>query len=308
MPEAKQMRFINRHSLIAGLVLMFVLTWPLYSALGLFVGYGLAAAALVVTGLTTGRGGVLSLLRRFLIWRLSVRWYLVVLILPMALYLAAITLHHLLGGPRIDLSATQARSLFGDRATMWLFVIPFFLVDVITNGEELAWRGFVLPRLQRRYGALVSSVILGAVWGLWHLPRLWSTGDPLSIVYTILHDIALAVLFTWVYNSTRGSLLIVTLFHAAFNTTYAFLPVSPAATGVPSIQLATLATEYLAAICVVFAAGAKNLSRLPRVQEGVHVPLALHAYPSSRAGPSGSETSCSTATGASLPPGGTISR
>jgi membrane protease YdiL (CAAX protease family) len=289
-PEARQMRFINRYSLITGLVLMFVLTWPLYSALGLFVGYGLAAAALTVTGLGTGRGGVLSLLRRFLICRVGLRWYLVVLILPTVLYLAAIALHHLLGGPRIDLSATQARSIFGDRATMWLFVIPFFLVDAITNGEELAWRGFVLPRLQRRYGALVSSVILGAIWGLWHLPRLWSTSDPLSIVYAILHDIALAVLFTWVYNSTRGSLLIVTLFHAAFNAAYVFLPVSPTATGVPSIQLAALATEYLAAICVVFAAGARSLSRFPRIQEGVHAPLALHAYPSSRAGPSSSQT------------------
>lgn len=261
------MDLIRKHSLVAGLVLMFALTWPFYQALGLVVGYGLAAAALLVTALTAGRQSVRALLRRFLLWRVGLRWYLVVLLLPAALGLAAIGLHRLLGGPPVDWSAALARDLFGDSATMWLFVLPFFLVDALTNGEELAWRGFVLPRLQGRHGALLSSVLLGAVWGVWHLPKFLAAGDPQAIVPSLLHNVAVAILFTWVYNGTGGSLLLATLFHAGFNTTYIFLPLTPAATGAPSLQVATLAVEYLAAACVVWAAGPRTLSRLPPAVE-----------------------------------------
>ncbi len=84
--------FLKRHSLVIGTVLMFVLTWPLYSALGLFVGYGLALASLIMTGLTLGRAGVRALLRRFLIWRVGVQWYLLILFGPAILVLAAIGL------------------------------------------------------------------------------------------------------------------------------------------------------------------------------------------------------------------------
>jgi hypothetical protein len=71
--------FFKRHSLVIGIVLMFALTWPFYSALGLFVGYGLALASLIMTGLTEGRAGVHALLRGFLIWRVGVQWYLLIL-------------------------------------------------------------------------------------------------------------------------------------------------------------------------------------------------------------------------------------
>ncbi len=91
--------------------------------------------------------------------------------------------------------------------------------------EEPGWRGFALPRLQNRYSPLVASIILGALWGLWHLPlHLMGVyyGGALGAVIRI-QEIPRAILFTWLYNRTRGSLLVMILFHAAINTTSLFL-------------------------------------------------------------------------------------
>jgi membrane protease YdiL (CAAX protease family) len=258
--------FFKRHSLSIGLALMFALTWPLYAKLGLFVGYGLAAACLIVTALTRGTAGIMALLRRFLLWRVAAKWYAVVLALPIALYTTAMLLQTILSGAPPDFANTTSHTLFGDSPRIWLFIVPFFLVDAVTNGEELAWRGFVLPRYQTRFNALTSSLLVGVIWGVWHLPRVAPYGA-WAIAHAILHNVAVAVVFTWVYNSTRGSLLLVTLLHAAFNTAYVFLPVAPTAAGATMMSGVLLVVEYLAAAAVVIIARPSALSRLPRVVE-----------------------------------------
>lgn len=260
------MGFVKRHSLSIGLALMFAVTWPFYSQLGLLVGYGLAAAALIVTGLTQGANGTKALLRRFLVWRVGAKWYAVVFVIPVAIYMVALLLQALLSGAPPNFDDTLSRSVFGSSAPMWLFIVPFFLVEALTNGEELAWRGFVLPRYQTRFNALVSSLVVGVIWGLWHLPRV-ATEGAWAIAHAILHNVALAVLFTWVYNSTRGSLLLATLFHAAFNTAYVFLPVAATGSGGILMGSVVLFVEYIAAIAVVAFARPADLSRLPRVVE-----------------------------------------
>jgi membrane protease YdiL (CAAX protease family) len=261
--------FVKRHSLVIGIVLMFALTWPVYSDLGLFVGYGLALASLIMTGVTLGRAGVRALLRRFLIWRVGVQWYLVILLGPAILGLGAIGLDLILGGATPDFTNVDARRIFGTSASLWYFVVPFFLVDVLTNGEETGWRGFVLPRLQARFSALVSSLILGVVWGLWHLPKFWVAGDTESFAFAMLHNIAMAVLFTWVYNNTNGSLLIATVFLAALNTAYVFLPIGLSMTGDTIPRLISVGIEFVAVLAVVVVAGPARLSRLSPIQPQV---------------------------------------
>jgi membrane protease YdiL (CAAX protease family) len=257
--------FLKRHSLVIGIVLMFALTWPFYSALGLFVGYGLALASLIMTGLNEGRAGVHALLRRFLIWRVGVQWVLLILFGPAILVLAAIGLDFMWGGATPDFNNVVARRIFGTSANLWYFLVPFFLVDALTNGEEIGWRGYVLPRLQARFSALVSSLILGVVWGLWHLPKFWVAGDTESFALAMLHNIAMAVPFTWVYNNTNGSLLIVTLFHAAINTAYVFLPIAPSVTGDVTPRMICIGIEFVAAFAVVAVAGPARFSRLSPV-------------------------------------------
>jgi len=266
MPKEVEVPFIKRHSLTLGIALMFLLTWPFYAQLGLFVGYGLSIACLIVTGLVEGRAGIGSLLRRFLLWRVGIGWYLAALLGPFALYAGALALYILVGGAPVSSANSLAASFFGPSDHLWLVALPFLLIDALTNGEELAWRGFVLPRYQARFSALLSSLFLGLLWGIWHLPRYLASGDPAGFGYAILHNLAMAVLFTWLYNGTGGSLLLATLLHAGLNTAYVFLPVAPAAGGGAMIQASVLALEVLAAAAVVLIHGPRTLSRRPALQ------------------------------------------
>ena len=131
-------------------------------------------------------------------------------------------------------------------------------------GEELAWRGFALPRLLTRYNALVASLILGMLWGLWHLPLVWTEGAPLyqQPVWLFLLDIvAKSVLFTWVFLHTRGSVLLAMLFHGATN----LFAVSPTLTSSGDLTLLLLAAgaKWVLVVVVVVVAG-PGLARGPR--------------------------------------------
>jgi len=253
---------------------MFLLTWPIDLAnskvlpfqipfvLYLFLGWGFIFASLIMTGLTLGRAAVIALLKRFLIWRVGWKWYLVVLLLTPAIQLISILLNAILTKAPVDFNNVYGRNIFGETASLTIFILPFFLVDFISNGEEMGWRGYVLPRLQARYNALISSLILGVFWGLWHFPKLLAPGNDSSFMLLLLDSIAKAVLYTWVYNNTGGSLLLVTLFHAAGNTGGVFLPVGTTVSGENTAAFVIQVTiEIMAAIIIVIYAGAERLSR-----------------------------------------------
>jgi membrane protease YdiL (CAAX protease family) len=232
--------------------------------LPLLVGYGFVVAAVLVTGVIDGRDGVLALLRRFLVWRVGVRWYLVVLLGPVAIYLAAVSLHVALGGSLGE--PLVHRILPGMSLALALPI--FFLFDVTTNGEEIGWRGYALPRLQARYGALAASLVIGAVWAFWHLPKLLNDGGPgYPIWLFLLETIAKAVLFTWVFNGTAGSLLTVTLLHSSVNTSTVFLPIVPTGDTIRPYALA-VALFCLAAVAVIALTKGRLLSRQPELAHG----------------------------------------
>ena len=139
-----------------------------------------------------------------------------------------------------------------------LFLPLFLLILTLTDGlgEELAWRGFALPRLLTRYNALVASVVLGVIWALWHLPLLWTDGNGMfdQPVWLLLLDVtAKSVLFTWVFLHTRGSVLIAMLFHGATNL---FL-VSPdvASTGDFTLPLLAAVGKWALVAVVLLVAG-----------------------------------------------------
>ena len=99
----------------------------------------------------------------------------------------------------------------------------FFVYILLVGGgvdEELGWRGYALPRLQQRYGALVASVILGLFWAGWHIPAWFTPGsgqDAISFPVFVVNVTAAAIILTWLYNSTGGSLPIVILAHTVFD-------------------------------------------------------------------------------------------
>ncbi len=270
----KSAEFLRRHSLVIGIALMFLLTWPIdLSNSGLlpiqfpfivylFLGWGFVFAAIIMTWLTLGKEGVVRLLKRYLQWRVGWKWYLVAFLLEPVCIVLGVFVNAALTGIAPDFSHVMAGEIFGESAKLWLFVLPFFLIDFIANGEEIGWRGYVLPRLQSRYNALTSTLILGVIWGFWHLPKFLSHWSMVSFAWFMLHTIVFAVILTWLYNGTRGSLLLVTIMHASANTAGIFFPISNT---VSSENMGAYITyfflEVAVAIIVILVTGPEQLSR-----------------------------------------------
>ncbi len=211
--------------LIGFFVLAFVLSWgvgaifkgvPIVSPDGLFVA-GVGLAAVIVLAVTEGRPGLKDLGRRLVRWRVGVRWYAVVLVVPVVLVGAVSLLLPLFGGGGLDWAR---RPELG--ATALLFAILLLLPLAAPIGEEIGWRGYALPRLLTRRSALTASLIIGVVWALWHLPVVLSDPALRVPVPFMLQVVPLSVLFTWLFLRTKGSLLIAVLFHAWFDVVLQF--------------------------------------------------------------------------------------
>jgi membrane protease YdiL (CAAX protease family) len=252
---------MRRHPLVTFFLLVFILTWVVWvprasgaplGVLGQAWTWIPAIAALLAAALTGGRGALRELGSRLVRWRVGWQWYLVVILGPAAFSLAVAGIYTLFGGSWAD--AAPPAILVGPLVVLPLFLVILTLTDGL--GEELAWRGFALPRLLTRYNALAASLILGVIWALWHLPLLWTEGGPMYQlpVWLLLLDVtAKAVLFTWVFLHTRGSVLIAMLFHGATNL---FL-VSPevASTGDLGLPVLAMVGKWVLVGVVLLVAG-----------------------------------------------------
>jgi uncharacterized protein len=269
------MSLVKRHPLITFFVLAYALSWILESPLvflrdsvtdtqGLILTI-LASnvpsvLAIVLTATVFGRGALRKLLGRLLIWRVNPLWYLLLVLGPAALVAGVVPLNALMGGPALSLGMP----LLGIAVFLAFHIVPGSAL-----GEEIGWRGYVLPRLQSRMSALSAALIIGPIWALWHLP-LWLTGEPgrTPTLYAgfVVSVIALSVILTWVYNSTRGSLLMVVLLHATYNLPIT-LAIDDLGTRATLPVLLYFGLLVVAAIVVVIVAGPKHLSRKYSKQE-----------------------------------------
>lgn len=206
---------------------------PLLRIIGTF---GPLFAALILSawkGRWSGAGGLKELLKPILKWRVGPGWYLFAFLATALVAAAAIVVQIVIGGG----DALE----WNDPAQLYL-IIPIFLYVLFFSvaGEETGWRGFALPRMQKAVGPLKASLLLGFVWGIWHLPLFFTPDNfhqAIPFPLFVLQDVALAVVITWLYNRTGGSLLLVHLFHAASNTTLGVLPVLPMSTGGSMVPL-----------------------------------------------------------------------
>jgi uncharacterized protein len=182
------------------------------SAVWVFLGPTLAA--FIVTGTTEGRAGIRSLMHRYVLWRVGLRWYLVVLLgPPVIILLATIVLPGALA---------SFQTLAPLQPLLLLVSFPIVLIFGGALFEEGGWRGFALPRLQRLHGPLVGSLILAPLWACWHLPlfwvRVWGTPPTiLNMVLFLASVIFMTIVFTWVFNYTKGSILLAILLHTSFD-------------------------------------------------------------------------------------------
>jgi membrane protease YdiL (CAAX protease family) len=177
-----------------------------------------------MTAITEGRAGTRRLLGRIVLWRVGLRWYLFAFIgVPLVMTLGTILVP---GG----LASLQ---LLGPGYVL-TYLVTFVFVAVLGGPlfEEIGWRGFALPRMQPLHGPLVGSIILGLLWALWHLPEFmvptWAASSggssPLAIVKFVLFAIAATIILTWVFNNTKGSVLMAILVHGSIDAP--FLPYS----------------------------------------------------------------------------------
>ena len=279
---ARPYSVLQRHQLATYFGLTFAISWAIW--LGLIVGSlhiqtpvgavlnvaaiaGPSIAALVLATVL-GRSELRCLLAGFSLSRWSGRWTVVALVLPLAMMVVAIAVSvAAFGAPRPGLTLSLAGVMLVEFVRVLLLGGPV--------EEELGWRGFALPRLQQHRNALDASILLGLVWGFWHLPlyfvlgtgqsEMLSTGTSpaFAIGGFIGWTIGLSVLFTWLFNQTGGSLIVVILFHAAVNLA-AFLPALVGSGG--TAPLLNVLLTWLVAILVVVRFGRARLASRPRVE------------------------------------------
>jgi membrane protease YdiL (CAAX protease family) len=171
--------------------------------------YSPLLTGVLVTAIADGRGGLKTFFSRIVRWRVGLKWYAVALFTPPVLYLAAAGLNVLSG-------ATIATSIqlppMGDLIT-GIVIFSFLMVAL---GEEPGFRGFALPRLLVGRSAIAAALIFGVLHAIWHIPTFLG-GDFTAILTTILIILSGAVLNTWLFNHTNGSVFLAMLLHTSID-------------------------------------------------------------------------------------------
>jgi len=222
----------KKHPLLAFFLLAYALSWMVEIPLALeaqgviqsgipfamhyLAAYGPMFSALILTWVTGGSQGLRELFGRMTRWRVSPGWWLVAIV-PLGLYLAVAAALWLIQGIPVDVVAMGQVDFL---PAIGLAALPMWILT-FGIGEETGWRGFALPRLQEGRSALHATIILWVFWALWHLPLFFYSYEISILPGFLIGLLAGAIVFTWLYNSTDGSILMVALWHGAFNFTTA---------------------------------------------------------------------------------------
>jgi len=219
--------FLRRHPLAVYFAGAYALTWSVWiplAASGARVDFGSAAthvpglfgpapAALLITAATSGANGVGRLLLSCISFRGGLRWLAFAVLSPLAAFAVAALFT---GVP--PLSGLGEFAGFPEAGVLPLW----FMLLLAAYGEEIGWRGFALPRLQRTRSALGATVLLACAWAGWHAPAFvllaaWAGMTPGAMAGFFLGMLGGAFVLTWLYNRTGGSVLLAALWHASFN-------------------------------------------------------------------------------------------
>ena len=211
---------------------------------------GIAAFALVIRD--SGLAGLGRFVGRVLNWKCHVGWYVFIFLgIPLLMVTGAILRGSLDTYAFPFSTATQLFSALG-------------LALIIGPVEEFGWRGLMLPILQRRFKPLYAGLILGAIWGVWHIPAFLLSGTPQSgwsFLPYFLALLSVSVIMTALFNASRGSLLLAILVHFQLNN-----PVWPDAQPFDAI------TFTIAALVVVWIYRRSLLSRTDAITDVVPKP------------------------------------
>jgi membrane protease YdiL (CAAX protease family) len=207
-------RVVKRHPIVTFFVLTYAIGWGLIPFWTFQAGSPFIAA-LIVIPLTHGLSGLKELGLRMIRWRVRWYWYVVAVGMPLAVVALTAALN-------VALGASAPSLAFGSVATI-LMVFAMRLVNPGDGalGEEPGWRGVALPGLQTTLSPLVSTMILGVVVTVWHVPLLFMEEgllQPSIIVGFLLGSFAVTFWYTWLFNRTGGSVLMTLVSHATQRT------------------------------------------------------------------------------------------
>jgi membrane protease YdiL (CAAX protease family) len=233
---ASLLGFLREHPIKGFFLLTFVLTWlweiPIFGFMDYWPGYVFfrlfispSVIGLIMVSITEGNQGINHLLGKCAHWRVSIIWYLVALLVTPILFFISV----------FSIPGTNSAFQLPGLSFIWTYssalYFGFFSAPII---EELGWRGFALPRLEKKYGPLVGTLILGFLWALWHLPSWFLGGRAVSdsnfienIVPFLKYEgsiLGSAIFYTWIFNRTNGSIFLSMLLHASINVTFSEFP------------------------------------------------------------------------------------
>jgi membrane protease YdiL (CAAX protease family) len=222
---------------------------------------GPLTAALIVTAVADGRPGLRHWSQRLVRWRVGWRWYVAVLVgVPGTIVLATLALPQSWGNVRFV------------GVTVLAAYIPMLVLQLLTTAvaEEPGWRDFALPRLQEKFGAVRGTVILGLLWGGWHLPLFLTSwaGDHVTWnqpVEFVAGCVPLSLVMTWVFNRSGQSLPLVMVLHASINSFYSLVWSGMFPTVSPSLTVHTqlIGSTTVALILIIATRGRLGLSTAP---------------------------------------------
>lgn len=270
LPPERQARSSSAASLFLFFTLAFALMWILFFAVAfvpipagspsgggliLLGAFAPALAAVAVTFRTEGRAGVIALVRRIMQWHVATKYYVFALGFMVAIKLTAALIYR---------ASTSSWPRF-DTSHWYLIPVAIAFSTPFQAGEEIGWRGFALPRLAERFGLATTSVLLGFIWGIWHLPQFFiRDGDSYqqSFPIFVLQVTAISVVFAWLYARTNGSLLLTMLLHASINNSKDIVPsgvIGGTATfGFRASRISWIALALLWACAAYFSSGMRN--------------------------------------------------
>lgn len=170
--------------------------------------YAPAIAAFIIVTYNAGIGDLRRFLSRFLLWRCSLAWYAFLIV----------------GIPLLFFGSSALKgNLFAEPFPFLLFqslIVALLLTAIKGPVEEFGWRGFALPLLQRKFAPIWAGLILGIIWGFWHLPAFLLSGtqqSAWSFTPFFVGSVAISVIVTALFNKSRGSILLPALFHFQLN-------------------------------------------------------------------------------------------
>jgi membrane protease YdiL (CAAX protease family) len=203
-----------------------------------------------------GKQGVADLWQRIVRWNVHWRWYAIIFVSTIGVFFITILVYATCN-ETVTLKGFGTNNEFPNLSFAGYFLLSLFTFGF---GEEIGWRGFVLPALQTRYNAFVATLLLTIGWACWHLPAflyrlVYSNMDMAGLIGFFVSLFTGSILLTWLYNSTKGSIFLVALFHALIEIIFTSDNITPTISAFEGTIIMILA-------CVVLATfKTKSLSR-----------------------------------------------